>query len=167
VLVAEKERVADVRVAADGYPGQQRVFLVREVCAEDGGEGAAQAEVFEDDDLAALDGPARHDVERAPQAAERAALAVERGRLGEQAAAALGRVGRVEGHAEPRPEPFERVFGRGARVGQKVRVRDAVFERREHALEVVEEAFEKVGARRGLVRRYHLVGVRAEEVFAV
>ena len=73
MLVAEKQRVADKRVAARDHPGQQRIVLVGEIGPEDRRERAAQPEVLEDDDLAARHGAAGRELDRHPEAARRPA----------------------------------------------------------------------------------------------
>ena len=92
--------------------------------------------------------PPRGHVERQRQAAPRAMPARQRRRGAQPFAPARRREAGFEGDADPAGEPFEAGFRGDGGGGQQVRMRDAILERREHALEVGEEAREEVRARR-------------------
>ena len=147
LVVAEDQRVADDRVAALMQARQERIVRFREIDAEQRGEKPAQPEVLEQHDLAAAYAAAGGHVQRQREAAPRAMPARQR-RCGAQPfAPARRRERRFEGYADPAGEPFEAGFRGDCRSGQQVRMGDAIFERREHAFEVREEAREEVGAR--------------------
>ena len=148
LVVAEDQRVADDRVAALVQPGQQRVVRFGEIDAEQRGEQPAQPEVLEQHDLAAAHAAAGGHVERQRQAAPRAVPARQRRRGAQPVAPARRGQAGFEGDADPAGEPVETGFRGDRRVGQQVRMGDAILERRQHALEVGEEAREEVRPRR-------------------
>ena len=161
--IAEKERVADKRVAAASDPAEQRVVFIGEIGAQNRRERAAEPEVFEDHDLASRDRPAGGDIERQPEPSHRAATAIElRRRLEQPAPRRIGKRA-VETKANPARQPLERFRGDGVGIGQQVGIGDSSLERSQDAFEVVDEALEEVRSR----RRSRLVRLGAECVLVI
>ena len=144
-LVAQHQRVAHHRIAADLQARQQRVVFIGEVHTEQRGEQAAQAEVFQHHHLTTTHAAAGGHVQREREPAARAVPARQLGRGLQPGAAARFGQGRVKSQADPAGEPVQVLGRRAGRVGEQVSVGHAVFELREHPFHVGQTARQKVG----------------------
>ncbi|MDC6171231.1 hypothetical protein PO768_27810, partial [Paucibacter sp. XJ19-41] len=161
--VAEKERVAEHRVARLRQAAGQGVEAVFQPRAQYRGQAAAQPEVLDDDDTPARERAIGGDVQRALQAGQRAVLACQRRRIGQHPAGALGRQARLQAQAQPAGQPGQGLGRAGHRIGQQCAGGDAGLDIAEHALEQQQKALQEI-RRAGAAA---LLGIAAEQLLVI